>query len=521
MKRILRKVTSVIFILWGTGSFNLYADNGIYLPDLTTVLEGSSEVYVPEIDMGLSEGIILPEGTDPLEVKMPEPEVTVEMPVIEEPATKPSENNVQINGELGGGWKNAYHGNIFLNTVGRNSFTMGMDYRAKDGDKIYSAFAGKIFQTENNKNFFYLNGSFRDAESKLVSESYNRTNSAISFQYRRILPKGFEISSNFSGDFYNRNFLPAENNLFIGLSPEVKGSCFFKDLQLSLTSNYQFERGLEENTHRGFSAFEAIWQNNYIMLLGTAGVVYGNSIGEQKCLFPFTVNTVFHFPVKFAEEEMYISLEGGLSSEKKSVSFLEQMCPYAVFKGGQTPLSLNSGREVTDWYGLFDFYMPIKSSFAINAGFEYRKSAYGNGFIQADYNLLPGEKGLYGFEKQNRQYISSTEGISYKSDNLNLIVSWTSFYDFVPNGIPEQCGFIYGNWILDAFELAGSLDLPVVSADRTPNLSLEASYKVNSSFRIALNVEDTVKLINRQSRPAYGQYESKSGSATLSVHFNF
>lgn len=518
MKRIVKNITAVFLILAGTGSSLLFADNGIYLPDLTTVLEGSSEAYVPEIDMGLSEGIFLPEGTDPLEVKMPEPEPAVEVPepVVKEEEPEPVRNNVQINGEIGGGWKKAFRGNLFLNTVGKNPFTMGMNYRTGEDYKTYSASAGKIFQTEDNKNFFYLNGLFRDAVTGLVSDekegSYNRTNSALAFQYRRLLPKGFEISTNLTADFYNRSILQDEKNLFIGLSPEIKASWVYKDLQLCLTSNYQFEGGFQENDHRGFSAFEAIWQNNYIMLLGNVGAVYGNNIGGNKCLVPFTVNTVFHFPVKFADDEMYISLEGGMASEKKTVAFLEQMCPYTVSKRGS---------EVTDWYGYFDFYMPVKTCFLINASFEYRKSAFGNGFIQGDYTSLSGKNGLYGLEKQDRQFISSTEGVSYKSDNLNVGISWTSFYDFVPNGIPAQNGSIYGNWIWGAFELAGSLDLPVVSADRTPNLSLEASYKVNSAFRIALNVEDTVKLINGQSRPGYGQYEYKSGSATLSVHFNF
>lgn len=520
---------AVLAVLLGFVAFSLTAEEGIYLPDLTTIVEDSSEVFVPEVEIKVSAGVALPDGTVETEVIVPE---VVEVPV--EIAEEPEKVISGIEGVVSAGWP----GNFFagLNLSSQNtpdSYYLSLLYDTQKSfkgddfargfyDRNFSFGAGKVFHWKDGKNALKLNGIFLDSETGLQgfeeSSSYSRTVYSGNAVYTGYLAKGFEITTGLEGGLYNRSLERKEDSLFGGVSPELKILWHYKDFQTSLYGNYDFEKGCGNVYHRGYTGAELLWQNRYVMLLGNAGAVFGNNIGNQSVLVPFTVNTTFRFPIGISENDMIIALEGGMSSEGKKVSSLEQDNLFtSVNAFGIAGLENN---EISDWYGNLSVFFPVRNVFGLKVDVEYRKTAFGNGFIQPDYENLS-TCGLYGFEAKDRQLIHTTENVVLDLGQMNLGFGWESNYDFVPSNGNEQSVFAQAEYDGGKWEISGKMEFPVLSRDATPVLDLESSIELKDGVRIALNIEDTVKLLNGKRRLCAGKYASRSGSASLMVKFTF
>ncbi len=538
MKRINFKenIKGIIFLTAFVASANLiFAENkdGIYLPDITTVVEDNSEALIPEIPMILSSVIELPEGTisDQVILAVVE-EPVVEPEVLPEPEPKHEYN---IEGTLGGGFPVSFKGSLFLSSADENNpFNLDVLYDSHTNyaghlqfegfyDRLFSVKGEKDFHSEDGKNTWHIDGAFRDTENGLqgLSDSafYNMTDAAGKFSWTRVLPKGFEFKTGLEADLYNRSVESLSDNLFAELSPELQFGWYYKDFQAFLKGNYNFEYGLGTAVHRGYTGFEAAWQNSNVKLLGNVGAVFGNKIGNQNILVPFTVGTTVHFPVKFSEKEVVISAEGGMSSKFNKASSLEQNNLFSALSADPEGIAVNN-REVSDWYGIVKFNLPVKSFMGLNVNVEYRKTAFDNGFIQADYSDLPA-KGLYGFDSYNRQLIHSEENILFSMKNFDISFGWKSNFDFVPYSENEQLISTKIGYNADMWDACGKLEIPLISADSTPILGFESSVKLNSALRIAITLEDTVKLIQGQTRISVGQYASRSGRAGLLVKFNY
>lgn len=528
MKSVIRN-KFVIATLLAFAAFPLTAEEGIYLPDLTTIVEDSSEVFVPEVEVKVSQTVTVPAGTVETEVIVPE---VAEVPV--EPEPEPEKVLSGVDGVVGAGWP----GNIFveLNLCSQNtpdSYYLSLLYDTQKSfkkddfakgfyDRTFSLGAGKVFHWNDNKNLLKLNGTFLDAETGLQgfeeSSSYTRTVYLGKASYIGYLPKGFELSAGLEGGLYNRSLERKDDSLYGGISPELRMLWHYKDFQTSLYGNYDFEKGNGNTYHRGYTGAEMLWQNRYVMLLGDVGAVFGNNIGNQKVLVPFTVNTIFCFPIGISETDMVIGLEGGMSSEGRKVSALEKDNLFtAVNAFGDDGLT---HKEVSDWYGNLAVFFPIKDFFGLKVDVEYRKTAFGNAYIQPDYENLSA-CGLYGFEAKDRQLIHSTENVILDFGNLNMAFGWNSNFDFVPSTEDEQAVFAFAEYDGGKWDVSGKMEFPVLSRDSTPVLDLESSIELKEGVRIALNIEDTVKLFNGKRRLCTGRYASRSGSASLMVKFTF
>lgn len=532
-KKYVKKIILLLIFIVSSNFIFAQSKDGIYLPDLTTVVEDNSEALIPEIPMTLSTVIELPEGTISDQVILPVVEEPVEEPeILPEPEPK---HEYSIEGTLGGGFPVSFNGSLFLRSEDKNNpFNLNVFYDSQinyaghlqsEGfyDRLFSVSGGKIFHSEDGKNIWHVNGSFRDTENGLqgLSDSafYNMTDAAGKVSWTRHLPKNFELETGLEANLYNRSVESLSDNLFAAFSPELQIGWYYKDFQASLKGNYDFEYGLGFAVHRGYTGFETVWQNNNVMLLGNVGAVFGNKIGDKQVLVPFTLGTTVHFPVKFSENEVFISLEGGMSSETKKAAFLEQTNLFSALSGNLEGIA-RTNREVSDWYGILDVYLPVKSFFALTANIEYRKTAFNNGFIQADYVELPA-KGLYEFASYDRQLIHTEEHFQFNLNHFSFAFGWKSFFDFVPYAENEQLISGEIGYVSELWDVCGQISVPLISADSTPIIGLEGSVRLNSALRIAITLEDTVKLIQGETRTGVGQYASRSGRAGLMVKFNY
>jgi len=516
----MKKLIASGIILCVTG-FAFAGESGIYLPDLTTVIEDNSETYIPSIDMTMSSEVELPEGTVNQVVVLPEIEVIPE-PELPPPPVK----NVETEGFVEAGWPGKFAGNFNLKSNSENPYNLSFVYDTMRNyaghsqaegffDRNFSVSGGKIYRDE--KNSFDVKGFFSDTENGLQSFGpeavYYRSEFFACSSYTRSLPKGFELSALLESDLYKRSIESISDNTAFLIAPEMEAAWNYKNFRMALNGGYIYETAFQEHQHRGSAALDMMWKNDYVALDGKAGIVFGNCIGNNSVMVPFSVNAAVQIPVKISDKKMTFGLEGGMSSEKSRLSELEQNSPYAALNSLQ--------KEVSDWYGIFDFYLPVKSVFDLKVNVEYRKTAFGNGTVQADYTDASIVNGLYGFGQMDRQLINSSEIMTLNLGKFNLGFGWKSFFDFVPSVEEAQLVSLTAGFESGRYEIHGNMDFPILNSDPTPVIDLEASVKVMDFIRIAVNVEDTVKLINGSSRMCAGRYSARSGCASLVIKFNY
>lgn len=514
MKRL---ITSVILAASFVCS-SLYADGGIYLPDLTTVVEDNSEVFVPEIKMELSGGIEIPEGTGSYDIKLPEPEPEPEEPV-EELEEVPVKSNLTAWGYVGAGWPGHFYGTVNLFNFGEENSFLNMSYFSMDNDKDFKADGETSFSSKNQKHTFNLKGTFLDNEKDFQNlydaSSYNRKQGTLNFDYSVSLPKGFAINTGLQGDYYSRTMAKENLGHFMDLNPKFQGRWDYKDFGLWLDGDYLLTTGFDSMNHRGYTGLGLMWENDYVTLEADGGAVFGTNIGENKVLVPFKGLANAHFPLGFTDYDMGITLEGGMESTGGNNITAEQMNDFCA--------SSNLLSETSDWYGSLSVFVSLKSLFSLTINGEYRKTAFGNGIWQADTRDSSLVKGLYGFEAKNRQLIKLSETGAFNSGNWEFLIDWTSYFGFVPEvqGVYPQKGTLMATYKGDLFDMTGTLIVPLLSGDNMPILNMESSLKVNSALRIAICMEDTVKLILGRERSGMGQYNSRPGNASLKIKFNY
>ena len=154
---------------------------------------------------------------------------------------------------------------------------------------------------------------------------------------------------------------------------------------------------------------------------------------------------------------------------------------------------------------------------------EYRRTAFGNGFIQPVYSEDYIVNGLYAFSSSDRQLIASRENVTLKAGPVNMHMGWISYFDFVPSTANEQEVFVSADYSYKNWDVFGEIDFPLVAqnGDSIPVLDLEGGYKLNKHARIAVNLKDTVKLIDTSNRMIAGQYAARSGSVSVLLDFKY
>lgn len=542
-------------------AFFLFAaeKDSIYLPDLTTVIEGESSVPNPDEDFTLSAEFSLPVGTGELEPELPSFEISEGDEALYDTENS-SEKLVFAEGKVGAGYPGNFIGDFSVYRVtGNDPFKISFNYDGAEGysgksysegfnDRNMKIGAEKTFSGNNMK--WKVSGKYTAIENGLqgkVSEltTLKQQDIGTGAEYSWILPNGFLFDSTLDLGLYNRfadTLSSASLPLWLNdvsvfsLTPTVKiswNSMNYKNPEKrsfdanGVTSffkaSYWMDRDWNghlidsENRTLNRGEFKAgvSWKNDTAKFFGEAGVVLGDQIGDNYVLVPFTLGMNAQLPVYFSNRKIRMDISGGMNTIRSDVGKLEEAHRFSV-------LSFMP-QETSDWFGIADINIPVKTSVTLNLNGEYRKTALNNFCWEPVYESPFLVSGGYKFATFDRQLIKTHEKVSFTYKIFTLSAGWLSFWDFVPAGYDKQS--ITLNLSFQSLNSLWGVSLNsymgIVTNDYTPKIDIEAYIRVTPQVRIAVNIADTIKLVTGECRDYAGQYIDRGGSATMLVKFFF
>lgn len=552
MKNIKRNCLGIYFVLSVTSfcfsqEVNV-AEEAITLPDVSTVISdgaikaGKSAVpdYSEVLPKTEIDAELLPQLPDSENIAVEEEKV--------EMLKATSEKDVYAEGIAGCGLPGFFIGNFSVyRQSGNNPFKISFMHEGASGyarnaltagyfDRNTEISAEKTFTTNTMK--FYMAGSYKTLADGMQNKVENISDvtkeiMSASFLYDWKLPKGFGINSKIEGDWYKRfacvvgepvtpildygkdistlEFVPQ-----LGFSWEYKG--FYTNLggKYSLFNNLNNSFVERDIINRGDFSLALGWKHDFINVYGNANVVVGNEIGNESALFPFTVGADFSFVTGLSSRNMNISLSGGLDSYSLSAKDLELAYKF-------TALSFMPS-ETTDWFGKLVLGIPVKEMFTINFDGVFKMTAFDNGTWQPNYNSETTLYGQYAFEQKDMIQVNTTTSVSFRVGIATISALWKACWG-------DVAALNYQNYIgavvsvqdeNSRFGIDASFGMPTDSnADIIPIIDMSAFFRLTQAVRLAVSVEDIVKLISGDSRTYAGDYIDRSGSAAILVKFFF
>ncbi len=534
--KLLMKINKYICIgLLLLAASSLFAQN-IELPDVTTVITGDTVTVAADALPDFEDVLVVSEGSGDLVPQLPD----VESPNSSEINNKnkgQSEKSIFAEGQIGGGYPILFKGDFsvfrlsglspFKLSFGHDSSMSYVNHAVTDGfnDRSTNLNIEKSFQYNQFK--WGFEGDYSSLSNGLQSQiegitNLNQDNYSGSAFFEYDLTKGFLIGLNAGLNFYNRygdvasGYFPTA--FILSGSPEL----FFKwkgyGFEIGIDGNYSFENDLSkvaylQALHRGLFGTSFSWSNDVLSIYGDVHGLVGNQLNNNSMLAPFTIGIDSSFPVYFSNRQVSISVKGGLDSFMQSASDLERSYKFSL---------LNiSPSETSDWFGAVELGIPLKESFTGNLSIEYRKTAFGNGYIQPLYSAIT--TGLYEYEMKELQQLNTNVSLTYHYKIFSISGGWKSYWLDVP--ALEDSYKIYldvnfqsqdSKWGCD---LNGSLALG--STDYNPIINLEAFVRLTSAVRAVVSIEDIVKLIKAEPRYYAGKFISRGGTATLMLKFFF
>ncbi|MFA6855833.1 MAG: hypothetical protein WCR31_01370 [Treponema sp.] len=523
----------------------LFAQNkGITLPDVTTVVSGDALTAGRNAVPDFSE--VLPSESDSKTVLPELPEVPAGKNAGADAAVSKAktENSVYAEGLVGGGGPGIFNGNFSVyRSAGADPFRIGFNYASADGyarnsftDGFYDRTAAitgeKTFTTKNAT--YELSGSYESLGNGLQNqgeEFYDVTKQTVAGKADAawILPGGFSLHSDVNTGWYNR-FAGitgsqaaadyAEKSAVFSLSPSVMlgwdtgGFSSYFSAAWCLQSDTAAVLS-DGNTNRTRFGTGLGWKNDFINIFGDAAAVIGTKLGGNPVVVPFTLGISSSFVTGLSSRKTALSAEGGIVSEQPFYAELEKKYTFSE-------LSFIPG-ETSDWYGKITVAVPVKDIFSFTTEAEYRKTAFGNGVWEPDYE--DGfAYGQYTYKQTDRSLLCTDTGISFSKGILTLRGSWKAQWLYVPVlETPDTItvsASLQGN---DSRWGAGTeISLsPDEHSDHMPELSFSGFYRLTKAVRLAVTADDVVKLITGKSRTYAGRYITRSGSAGFVIKFFF
>ena len=534
--KVLMKLNKYICsgLIFLTGAI-LFAQN-IELPDVTTVITGDSVKVGADALPDFEDVLVISEGSGDIVPVLPD----VESPNssdLNNKKNKKSENSIFAEGQIGGGYPILFKGDFsvfrlsglspFKLSFGHDSSIGYVNHAITDGfsDRSTNLNIEKSFQLNQFKWGFA--GDYNSLSNGLQSQiegitNLNQDNYSGNAFFEYDLTKGFLVGLNAGMSFYNRygdvasGYFPTA--LILSGSPEL----FFKwqgyGFEVGLDGNYYFENDLSKvaylkTLHRGLFGTTFAWSNDYLKIYGDVHGLVGNQLNNNSMLAPFTVGIDSSFPVYFSNRKFSISVKGGLESYMQSASDLERTYKFSVLNIAPS--------ETSNWFASVDFGIPLKESFTGNISVDYKKTAFGNGYLQPLYSTLT--TGLYQYTMMELQQLNTDVSLTYHYKIFSISGGWKSYWLDVPE--LEDAYKIYlalnfqsqdSKW---GCGLNGSLALG--AADYNPIINFEGFIRLTSAVRAVVSVEDIVKLIKAEPRIYAGKFISRGGTATLMLKFFF
>lgn len=566
MKRIV--LISVFF----TFSFYLFAQKTsqeveeIELPDVTTVVSGDAFTAGKDSVPDYSE--ILPESSAP-KVELPKMEGIKTPKNLPENRTRNSakEKDIYAEGKLGAGYPFYFKGDFSIYRASGNSpFEVDFNHESSEGfsrEQSNEGYFARQTSVKGKKSLYGEKGRHRGlAEYKMSDDGLQLKSDSYSDMVKHTIyaqagsdwemDNGILFSYGADGAWFNRygevmkdslkggNFL--DSTKILDLNPYLGFGWKNEEFRAMLNAFYTLQANLEgkgnlleaedpssaERSHRGEFKLDLSWENDFLTLGADGSLIIGNAIGDNAALPAFTGKVEFKMDSFSDDRDIILEARGGLSSYQEKIRNLENTYKFAVCPSLPT--------ESSDWFGKLNVTIPVKTSFEVKSGFEFKKTAFGNGFWQAVYTKgVPfsvtnaagsaNQFGLYQIAPEERLEFNTNLGFYADFSPFKAGCEWKSFWNDLPALEDKQkikLSFEYLS--LDAKWNAGLSSQFAFGgdADKCPNISGFAGVRLAQALSLALEVNDVIKLCHGTKRDyAHSQFITTSGNAVLLVKFQF
>ena len=527
------------------------AKGQVVLPDVTTTVEGDQVNVADEANPDFSN--LNPQSLDAKEVlpELPDSNSSSVGDELSSPGKGGAEKEVYAEGHLGGGFPGFFTGafQLYKDSLS-NPFTLNFSHLTNNGYGLKTASQGYFTNSTNfdgkkqisGKNMdINIQGAFSSSDIGLQQKSdafYDISNQTISTfdTVEWSFPLGFGLFLSNDLIWYSRysgikdeglSYIPQEAEAStIYESPYLRATWSNSTVSLGLGGGYNFQHLFTSandpscllSIHRGTFGGDFAWNNDIVGIDAAFNFVVGNTIGSNaNFLVPFHLAFSGQWPVSYASVPLRFTVEGGLKSELYLFSQLEKDYSYAKMYELAT--------DQSDWYGQLSAEIPVAQIFTMDAKVLFMQTAFGNGVWSADYSAANANN-VYEFTQTERTLLDTELSGTFAWSMFDISVDWKSHWFYVPSndyqlsvGAALDVNPDSGLWgakieVREAFA-ANSQDL-------LPFVNLSAYCRMTKSMRIALELNDVIKLVTGGQRYYYGsEYNISAGSAALLLKFYF
>lgn len=517
------------------------SESQIELPDLTTVVAGGQDADDFAPPPSFEDVLDIPYDSGELVPVLPSISAGDEGDLISA-GNQSDQKDIYAQGQIGGGYPASFSGDFEISRLyGADPFMISFNHDSAAGFASHNLADGyKESQTSITleKDFirkdlkFGVSALYEDRGNGLQSKvegisAYNQDSIGLGANLLWSLPKDFYLGFDLDSLFYFRfsdltkpSAGAAEvpkwirNTSRVTADPQFKISWNHNGFDISFDALYNLE-AWNKVSNRGQVDLNFSWKNDKVKLFADAGVVFGNTIGDNIVIPPFELGLETWLPVYFSDRKLNLSLSGGLESKRQSVSELEKCFKFS----GMEQLS----SESSNWFGKVNLLVPLKSSFTGNVSAGYSRTAFGNGQWTPDYSAESLTCGLYGFSPKKRNELFTDFAFTWKYKIFAATAKYHASWLDIP--VLENKHTVSVNFALQSQKglWGASLDTAYLldAADNKPVINLEGFVQVSEAVRIVLSANDLLKLLGAEERMYAGQYVGNSGNAMLLVKFLF
>ena len=555
MKKIIFAITT--FLMLGAVYAQKADEQEIELPDVTTVISGGALTAGKDAIPDYKD--ILPDSSTSA-VELPDLGTVDDSEVKANARMQTqSDKDVFAEGRIGGGFPLTFTGNFSIyRTTGNSPFEINFNhesYEGLGGNKAQDGYflrttgvsALKEFNSATARN--KLSATYVTGNNGLQLNSPSFTDEVqhsivLDYDGNKSFKNGMFIAGGAGGSVYNRygtTYKGAADTAYafetsaktLWLNPNFGFGWMNNKFLIGFDAAYSTELNLKasdslekaphassaESVHRGQFTINTSYTADHADIWAKAAAVIGNSIGDNRVIVPFALGTHLAFFEGKDSLPVTLALEGGCDSIQNRIDLLESKYRWSV--AACLPV------ETTDWYGKAKLTLPVQTSFNIAAAAEYRKTAFDNGIWYAGYDEAGAElnSGYYALVCGKRTDFNTSVEFTAVVKDFKLTGRWNAFWMDVPVlEVPHslEAGIFYQESSARWSAGASIKQAMGEDADAMPDLSADVAVKASKSIRLALELNDVIKLVTNKTRDyAASSYKARGGNAMLLVKFQF